>query len=302
VSSTAIGVDVGGTKVALGLVAPDGTLRSRGRIENREAGGSDELLALVADRCRELTADGEAAALGVALCEVIDLDGEVRSNISITWTRRQILDALSSIAPVSIEADVRAAALAEAHVGAGRDRRSVGYVSVGTGVSASLVLEGVPYEGAHGAAQLLGSAELSLDCPHCGTPIRAAALEDVAAGPVLVARYNDEVGATVASGEELFALAAGGDAVAERIVRRGGEILGAYVALFVNIVDPEIVVLGGGLGAAGGAYRDTVERSARDHIWARHVRDVSIVPAELGAHAGVVGAGLTALRAIGSLG
>lgn len=301
-SPSAIGVDVGGTKVALGLVATDGELRSPSRIENRAAGGTDALLSLIAERCRELAADEGVRALGVALCEVLDLDGEVRSAISIPWTRQQIIDALSPIAPVSIEADVRAAALAEALAGAGRGRRSVGYVSVGTGVSACLVLDGVPYAGAHGAAQLLGSTQLSLDCPHCGTPIRARALEDVASGPVLVARYNAEAEGSASSGEELFTIAAGGDAVAERIVRRGAEILGAYVALFINIVDPEIVVLGGGLGSAGGMYRATVERSARDHIWAPHVRDVPIVPAALGPDAGVVGAGLTALRAAGSLG
>ena len=301
-SPSAIGVDVGGTKVALGLVATDGGLRSASRIENHAAGGTDALLTLIAERSRELAADDGVTALGVALCEVLDLDGEVRSAISIPWTRQQIVDALSPIAPVSIEADVRAAALAEAHAGAGTGRRSVGYVSVGTGVSACLVLDRVPYAGAHGAAQLLGSAQLSLDCPHCGTPIRARALEDVASGPVLVARYNAEAERPVASGEELLALAAAGDAVAERIVRRGAEILGAYVALFINIVDPEILVLGGGLGSAGGAYRATVERSARDHIWAPHVRDVPIVPAALGPDAGVVGAGLTALRAAGSLG
>jgi glucokinase len=60
--------------------------------------------------------------------------------------------------------------------------------------------------------------------------------------------------------------------------------------------------MGGGLGSAGGSYWDTVVRSARDHIWAVHVRDVAIVPAELGGHAGLVGAGLTAIHAIGSQG
>jgi glucokinase len=297
VSPAAIGIDVGGTKTALGLVGPDGTVGSLERIENRDAGSSSELLTLVADRCRALAAVARPVAIGVALPEVLDPAGELWSHVSIDWTREQILEALGPIAPVSLEADVRAAALAEARVGAGRGRTSVGFVSVGTGISAALVLDGTPYAGAHGTAQLLGSAELPVDCPHCGRSFRAAALEDVASGPALVAEYLDATGRRIGSGEELLALAANGDAEAARVVRRGAELLGGYVALLVNLVDPEIVVVGGGLGSAGGTYWAAVVASVREHIWAVHVREVPIVQAELGSSAGVVGAGLLALDA-----
>jgi glucokinase len=204
------------------------------------------------------------------------------------------------IAPVSIEADVRAAALAEARVGAGRGLSSVGYVSVGTGISACLVLDGTPYAGAHGAAQLLGSAELPTDCPHCGRSFRTAALERVASGPALVASYNEAGGGGLESGEALLKLAESGDASASAIVQRGAEMLGGYVALLVNLVDPEMVVIGGGLGAAGGAYWTTVISSAREHIWAEHVVDVPIVTSALRGREGVVGAGLLALDASGA--
>lgn len=300
-TAAAIGIDVGGTKTALALVEADGSIRRSDRIENRDAGDSDGLLASIEQRCRELTADAAPAAVGVALPEVLDRDLELRSQVSVAWTHRQIVEALEPIAPVSIEADVRAAALAEARVGAGRGRSSVGYVSVGTGISASLVLGGTPYAGAHGAAQLLGSAELPADCPHCGRSFRSASLEHVASGPALVARYNEASGGEITSGEELLALAGSGDVTAGSIVHRGAEMLGGYVALFVNLVDPEIVVIGGGLGTAGGAYWPAVIASARDHIWAQHVVHVPIVPAELGGREGVVGAGLLALDAVGRL-
>lgn len=296
-SPAAIGIDVGGTKTALGLVGADGTLGALERIENRAAGGPGELLTLVADRCRVLADTVDPVAIGVALPEVLDPAGELWSHVSVDWTREQILEALDPIAPVSLEADVRAAALAEARIGAGRGRTSVGFVSVGTGISAALVLDGVPYAGAHGTAQLLGSAELPVDCPHCGRSFRAAALEDVASGPALVARYLDETGRRVGSGEELLALAADGDGTAAGVVRRGAELLGGYLALLVNLVDPELVVVGGGLGSAGGDHWSTVVASAREHIWAVHVREVPIVQAELGSSAGVVGAGLLALDA-----
>lgn len=295
----AIGIDVGGTKTALAVVGADGSIRRSDRIENRDTGSSDGLLASIERRCRELAAPDAPAAIGVALPEVLDSGHELRSHVSVTWTHRQIIDALGPIAPVSIEADVRAAALAEARVGAGRGRSSIGYVSVGTGISACLVLDGVSYAGAHRAAQLLGSAELPVDCPHCGRSFRSASLEHVASGPALMTRYNEASGEKIASGEELLALAESGDATAGSIVHRGAEMLGGYVALFVNLLDPEMVVIGGGLGTAGGAYWPTVIASARDHIWAEHVVQVPIAPAELGGREGVVGAGLLALDAIG---
>ena len=294
-AGTAIGIDVGGTKTAIAFVDAGGALRSLERIENRGEGGSDALLASIAARCRRLAALEPPVAIGVALPEVLDRELELRSHVSLGWTRQRILEALEPIAPVVLEADVRAAALAEARVGAGRGGTSVGYVSVGTGISAALVLDGIPYAGAHGAAQLLGSAELPIECPHCGRSFRAAALEDVASGPALVARYVEQTGREIATGEELLASAEAGDGIASGIVQRGAEMLGGYVALFVNLVDPEVVVVGGGLGSAGGAYWEAVVASARDHIWAEHVADVPILAAELAGLASVVGAGLLAL-------
>jgi glucokinase len=297
VNRTAIGVDVGGTKTALGRVLPGGQVLDLERFRNREAGDTDALLALVADRCRRLAGE-EPAAIGLALPEVLDPSRELRSHITLPWTRDRIVDALSPIGTVVLEADVRAAALAEARLGAGRGRHSVGYVSVGTGISAALVVDGRPYAGAHGAAQLLGSAQLPIDCPHCGRSFRSPALEDVAGGPALVARYNEAADAPARDGEELLERASRGDVAAERVVRRGAEQLGGYLALLVNIVDPEILVVGGGLGTGVGDHWSIVVASAREHIWAAHVRDVPIVQAELGEHAGVIGAGLLALDAV----
>jgi glucokinase len=296
VTQVAIGVDVGGTKTALGLVDPDGTLRDRDRIRNADLDGDDALLRAIADRCTGLARATQVSGIGVALPEVLDPAGELQSHVSLRWTKGQIIDALAHIGPITLEADVRAAALAEARIGAGRGRSSVGYVSVGTGVSAALVLDGIPYAGAHGAAQLLGSAELPIACPHCGRRFRAPALENVAAGPALVERYNREADPAIASGEELLAAARTGDPVAERILRDGAETLGGYLALFVNIVDPEILVVGGGLGAAFGDRLPAIVSAARDHIWATHVHDVPIVPAALGEDAGVIGAGLLVVR------
>ena len=301
-SDVALGIDVGGTKVALGLVDAAGRLAEASRIENRAAHGADHLLQQVAGEARRLAAaagPAGVAAVGVGLCELIDLEGQVRSSASIPWSRRQILGALSSIGPVVVEADVRAAALAEACFGAGRGYDSFAFVTVGTGISSCLVLGGVPYGGAHGTAKLLGSAPVTKTCPHCAMRQRVS-LEEIAAGPALVQQFERRTGGKVGGAEEVFAAAEQCDAAAEGLILELGETLGSFVALLVNIIDPQAVVIGGGLGTAGGVFWDEVVRSARAHIYAEHVRCLPIVMAELGATAGVVGAGFRGLQEFGS--
>ncbi|MFM7718696.1 MAG: ROK family protein [Actinomycetota bacterium] len=289
----ALGIDVGGTKVALGLVGADGTLAAFERVEHGDV-ARVELLAWVAARAAAFAATaGAVAAVGVVVPEVVDPSGELRSATTVAWRRAEVVAALEGIAPVALGNDVEAAAYAEARFGAGRGHRSVGFVTVGTGISSSLVLDGEPWAGAHGAAQLLGSAPLSIGCPRCGERVRVC-LEEVAAGPALVARS----GGAAPSAEELFALAAAGDADAAAHLEATAEVLGSFLALFVNIVDPEILVLGGGIGTAGGAFLDAVVVSTRAHVWAEHVRGIDIVPAVLGPRAQVVGAGVRALRSM----
>ena len=298
-SAPAIGIDVGGTKTALGIVRPDGTLGPAHRIENAEAGGPGDLLAHVAECARHLASQVPAeavAAVGVGLPELVDLGGEVRSATSVPWTRAQVLQALAGIAPVIIEADVRAAALAEAFFGAGRGYRSFGFVTVGTGISSCVVLDGRPYTGAHGAAQLLGSAPVTVRCPHGGSSLTMT-LEDLSAGPAMAKRFQERTGIPVGGAEEVLAAEQLGNPEAKQIVADSAMSLGSFLALFANLLDPEAIVVGGGLGSAAGAYWELTVRAARDHIWAEHVRTIPIVRAALGPRAGVVGAGYAALRA-----
>lgn len=287
----ALGIDVGGTKVALGLVRADGTVASFERVEH---GGVErgDLLAWVAARAAAFAVDAAepVAAVGIVVPEIVDPSGELRSSTTVAWRREDVVAAFEAIAPVDVGNDVEAAAFAEARFGAGVGRRSVGFVTVGTGISSSLVVDGVPWAGAHGAAQLLGSARIDLDCPRCGERVQVC-LEEVASGPAIVARFAG----AAASAEEIFALAADGDADAAAHLAGTAEVLGSFLALFVNLVDPEILVVGGGLGTVGGRFLDAVVAAARSHIWAEHVRGIDIVPAALGPRAQVVGAAVRAL-------
>jgi glucokinase len=291
--TAAIGIDVGGTKVALGVVTSDGELISRDRVENRTACDAGALLASVAAAARRLADPLRIVGVGVGICELVDLDGEIRSSTSIPWTREELVRALAPIGPVTLEADVRTAALAEARRGAGRPFSSFVYVSVGTGISHCLVVDGEPQAGAHGFAQLVGSTPLTV---RCGDSRTTLVLEKIASGPALAGRCG------AGSAEEVLARAAAGDAAAVAAVEDAATMLGSFVALLVGVLDPEAVVVGGGLGSAPGAYWETTVRAARAHVWSEHVRSLPIVHAELGADAGLVGAGLAALRqAVGAV-
>ena len=299
-SDAAIGIDVGGTKTALGIVTADGALASPRRVANRDVQDAEALLAAIAAEARALAEliepETRLAGIGVGICELVDRDGEIRSASSIPWKRGEVVDALGSLAPVTLEADVRAAALAEARVGAGRPFSSFVYVTVGTGISHCLVDGGAPYLGAHGIAQLIGSSRVAIPCSGCDS-FATAALEDVAGGPALVRRYNDRArGAATAAAEEVLWKAEAGDPVAAAAVEEAATVLGSFVALLVNVLDPAGVVVGGGLGSAPGAYWEAMVASARASVWSEVAQSVPIVRAELGADAGVVGAGLAALQ------
>jgi glucokinase len=201
---------------------------------------------------------------------------------------------LSAIAPAVIEADVRAAALAEALYGAGRPFRSFLYVTIGTGVSSCLMLEGSPYLGARGLTGTLGSSPLRVWCGHCGQP-HERTLEETASGPALVARYN-ALGHSAASGQEVFAALAAGDAAALRVVQTAAETLGGQIGLAVNVLDPEAVVLGGGLGVSEGGFWERMAEATRRHIYSPLNRDLPILRAAAGNHAGWIGAAASAWR------
>ncbi len=294
---TALGIDVGGTKAALGVVTPGGRLLRSARVDNRDAATAADLLAMVASAARDLaSATGPGlTGVGMGVPELVDLSGQIRTGSVVPWTNDAILAALAGLGPVVIEADVRAAATAEGEFGAGSGYRAFCYLTIGTGISCTMVRDGCPVRGAHGAAQLLGSGRIALRCPACDA-LAGACLEDLASGPVLAARFGVLTGGQVRTAEEVFAAAERGDVTAREVLERAAHITGSFLAMAVNLLDPEAVVVGGGLGTAGGAWWERLVASARDHIWAPHVRGIPIVPARLGPRAGVIGAGLCALR------
>ncbi|MGA9162008.1 MAG: ROK family protein [Actinomycetota bacterium] len=294
----ALGIDVGGTKVAFVLLDAEPRVLAERRLLNRQHADARALLEAVVREAvalvEERPAGSTLSGTGVGICELVDPIGEVGSATTIPWRRSDLDDALAPVGPLTVEADVRAAAVAEAVFGAGRPFPTFGYVTLGTGISSTFVRDGEAWIGAHGAAQLLGSARITLPCPHCGRMLDTS-LEDVASGAGISRRYRERTGLDVAGSDEVVAAAAGGDPAAERILAEAADALGSFLALFVNLFDPHAMVLGGGLVSAETPFRDRALGAARSHIWAESACSTPLLVGELGPNAGAIGAAWSVL-------
>jgi glucokinase len=294
----ALGIDVGGTKVAVVLVDRRGAVLAERRLTNREHGEARALLEAVARDAR-VVAEGRPSqasieGVGVGICELVGPDGEIESSTTIPWARRDLEDALSSIGPLTVDADVRTGARAEAVFGAGKRYPTFGYITIGTGISSAFVRDGEAWTGAHGTAQLLGSAVVALPCPHCGRMIETC-LEDVGSGAAIVRRYGERSGADVQGADDVIAAANAGDEAAAAVVSDATETLGSFLALFINLFDPHALVIGGGLAAGAQSFRQRATDGARSRIWAPAARSTPILLGSLGGNAGAIGAAWSVL-------
>lgn len=263
---TVVGIDAGGTKIAVGRVDEStGAVTGLRRVETRADRGGDAVLADVVALAREL-ADG-ASAIGIGVPEMVDADGRMRSAANWDWRDADLATAFDGLPPTRIVSDVHAAALAEARFGAGRAAASFLYVSVGTGISTSFVLAGRPWLGADGRAIVLG----------------APLVEDAASGPA-IARAAGR-----ATAEEAFA-----DPACAQAIATAAAALGLELARAVHLLDPGLLVFGGGLGLDE-RYRGLVADAMRASIDARYANLPGVVPAGLGESSGIIGAALAAL-------
>ena len=293
-----VGIDVGGTKIAAGFASfPDGVVLARRTIPTRAERGGRAVLDDVLRLVRELQAEKAVArfhAIGLGICELVNREGELASANCIQWLDQPVQKELGAIAPTVIEADVRAAALAEALFGAAKEFRNFLYVTVGTGISCCVMLDGQPYLGARGATGTMGSSPLSIPCENCGH-MNTRTLEEISAGPALVTRLN-AAGGRATRGEQVLAAAGSGNSSARLIINSAAQALGSQVALLVNTLDPEAVILGGGLGLSEGAYWSEFIATTRRHIWSEMHRDLPILRAATGSDAGWLGAAAKAWK------
>ena len=295
----AIGIDVGGTKIAGGLVELNtGRVLARRHHPTLPQRGGEAVLADVLHQARDLAAEARsrnmpAIAIGIGMPQLVTPDGHVRSDHLFDWRNVRAAERLSEIAPARLESDVRAAAWAEARFGAGQGHEIFCYIGIGTGVSYCLVMNGRPFAGARGYAIHFATMPQSIRCRACGV-MHTAILEQTASGPGIAAAYGVRRGREVASAEEVLAAATAGDRDAIAVIDDAAIELGAAIGQMVNMLDPHALVIGGGLGLAGGYYGERLAGAIRDHVFAPDARGLPILSAELGPDAGIVGAALAA--------
>ena len=287
----AIGIDVGGTKIAAGLVdLATGAVLAKHVVPTQPGRTGSVVLSVVAGLAQEMLTEAQSKqctvlGIGVGVCELVDLHGNITSDFTMAWKGIPVQRVLSQLAPAVVEADVRAHALAEARYGAGRAYDLFAFIAVGTGISSCWVQHGVPFAGARGNALVLSTAALTVPLEE-GSGTISHVMETYASGPALAQRY----GRGASRAEAVFAAAEAGDVNAKFVLESAGASLGNSVAFLANVLDPEAIVVGGGLGAASGLYWDSFVEATRQHIWSEDTKMLPIVQASLGPDAGLIGA------------
>jgi glucokinase len=295
----AIGVDVGGTKIAAGLVlVPEGRVLARRVQPTKPARGGEAVLADVIELVQALREEARRqgvnpVALGVGVAELVDRDGNVASEATIRWQGLPVRSRLQELLPTRLDADVRVAALAEARVGAGRSLRSFLYLTIGTGISSCLVIDGSPWPGERGIAGTCASSLCLFPGPD-GRLVHGPPIEQYSSGPALVSRLAQLRPGFSGSAHEVLSLAEQGDRETVAVVDSAARAVGALLAHLVSVLDPAAAIIGGGLGLAGGRYRAELERTCRELVWSKSHREVPLLSAQLGADAGFIGAALAA--------
>jgi glucokinase len=291
-----IGLDVGGTKVAGGLLTADNRLLAARERSILVDGARDPRLEITLGLAAELMTEAETVGLevdgiGAGFPEYVDAHGRLTSDDVMSWTR-QPADLLVELAPTTVESDVRCAALGEGTHGVARGLESFAFVIVGTGLSYALVENGRVRAGARGEAIGLGQLGVSRRIFDDGATDR---LERYASGDGIRERYEAHTGRAASGAAEVFRLAQNGDRAATDIIQSAGRALGEGLATLVWLLDPGAVVIGGGVSNAGGPWRESLESSYAARLASRPAPP-SLLWAELGSDSGIIGAAMAHRR------
>jgi len=302
----AIGVDLGGTKMLLGVL--DGDSKTVWESRERSAGESEgELVELLVREVSE--AQGQRpgiAAVGMGIPATIDHEkGLAVAAVNLPIENLPIRDLVVERTglPAFVDNDANVAALAEHLFGAARGAENAVMLTIGTGIGGGLILGGEIYRGSTGAGAELGHVAIQLDGPACqGNCPGHGCVETLASGTALgregraAAESNPDsgLGKLLAEGSEIdgkavTVAAQEGDETAVGVFDLVGSRLGVALASFANIFEPEVIVIGGGVIAAG----ELLLAPARRELEARALRPMNrtpVVPAELGEDAGMIGA------------
>ena len=306
-----VGIDVGGTKIASGVVDESGAVLARDEVPTPDPLGDDAeaIAAAIAGLIRSHCDDHEVEAVGIGAAGFVDKErAMVIFAPNIDWRDEPLRNRVKSGVdlPVVVENDANAAAWAEFRFGAGKDVDDLTLLTVGTGIGGGIVLDGELYRGAFGVAAEVGHMRVVPQGVRCGCGNRGC-WEQYASGRALVRDARELVAARTPGSEALSEACGGeaeqvngkmvtrlaeeGDAACLAIVSEVGRWLGEGLASLTAVLDPAVTVVGGGVSAAGDLLLDPMRAAFESELTARGHRPIlEIRGAEMGNDAGIVGA------------
>lgn len=308
-----IGIDVGGTNVKIALVDSDGKIGYSNTIPTRAEMGYEYTINNMKQAIRDLMTETKLSAkdiegIGFGLPGQVDFkSGIVRLITNIPgWVEIPLAKMIEDEfhIPTRIDNDVRCAALGELNFGAGKGCENLICITVGTGIGSGLIINGKLVRGASNAAGEIGHIKLQMhDGPICGCG-DTGCLEAFASGPSIVAmaeeyilggkstKYREMANGGAITPFIAAEAAKAGDPVARRIFTRMGEYIGIGMASVVNLLNPERIIVGGGVADAGDILLNPLKETIKNRAMKIAGETVQVVPAQLGNTAGVIGASL----------
>ena len=314
-SPEAIGVDLGGSKLLVGVLGDDHQVLHRSIAVSRGLGPAELLETLEHELRTAIEARPAVAAIGVGVPCTIDRDAGVcinAVNLPISdLPLREILSQRLGL-PVEIDNDANVAALAEHRHGAAVGARNAVMLTIGTGIGGGLILEGELFRGSSGAGAELGHIVIDIDGPPCqGSCPNRGCIETLASGTALVREAAEAAAADPGSalarlaaageltGPGVTAAAHDGDEAARGVFELLGFRLGVALSGLANTFDPDVIVLGGGVMAAGDLLLEPARASLRERALPPQ-NLAPVLPATLGPEAGMIGAATLAAELVGS--
>lgn len=308
-----IGIDVGGTNVKIALVDSNGKIGYSDTIPTRAEMGYEYTVNNMKQAIRDLLTETKLSpkdieGIGFGLPGQVDFkSGIVRLITNIPgWVEIPLAKMIEDEfhIPTRIDNDVRCAALGELNFGAGKGCENLICITVGTGIGSGLIVNGKLVRGASNAAGEIGHIKLQMhDGPICGCG-DTGCLEAFASGPSIVAMAEEYIMGgkstkyrEMANGNDITPFivaeaAKAGDAVAQRIYTKMGEYIGIGLASVVNLLNPEKIIIGGGVAGAGDILMTPLKETLKKRAMKIAGDTVEVVPAQLGNTAGVIGASL----------
>ena len=303
-----VGVDIGGTKVAAGLVNANGEINSPVRVPMITSRSAQQGLGSVLNAIERVLPKNHSGIGGIGICSAGPLDpntGVILNPPNLPcWTNFPLAESVQKLysLPVKVDNDANGAALAEARWGAARGYANVFYATLGTGIGTGIVSNGKIYHGRTGAAGEGGHMSVDYRGPIClcGKP---GCIEVYASGNAIAKRARERVAVGTASsllelaggnvaaltGETVARALSAGDIVAREIVAECAEILSVWLSNVIDFMDPEILVIGGGAAALYRPFFEDIRKRVPDLAINPRAHEVPIVFARYGADSGIAG-------------